>query len=343
MNLFGRNLDQELCVVAEVGLNHEGSVQKAKEMIISFHQAGADAVKLQSFTLERYCSRMDAARYERLGKFGLSRDAHDELFSWARQLSIPLFSTPLTEDWVTYLAEQSGVVKIASGDSTFLPTVELAADSGALIILSTGATTVEELDVTMQHLEHRLSPGTIGERVALMQCVASYPAPDEEANLGAIRFLRERYKTVVGFSSHFISKDIPISAVATGASVLEVHVTDSKENRNFRDHSLAFEPDDFRDLVERARIVHRAAREHVKRVQPSEMATLAEIRKGIVASRDLRAGDRAGEESLLFARSPRAASWRELQGLIGRRLLRSIPAGFPVADGDLDAPPASCS
>jgi N,N'-diacetyllegionaminate synthase len=330
MDLFGRNLDQELCVVAEVGLNHEGSVQKAKEMIISFHQAGADAVKLQSFTLERYCSRIDAARYERLGKFGLSRDAHDELFSWARQLSIPLFSTPLTEDWVTYLAEQSGVVKIASGDSTFLPTIELAADSGALIILSTGATTVEELDITMQHLEHRLGPGTIGERVALMQCVASYPAPDGEANLGAIRFLRKRYKTEVGFSSHFISTDVPIAAVAAGASILEVHVTDSKLNRDFRDHAISLEAEELQSLIPRLRAIHAASLDTVKTIQPSEGASRAALRKGVVAARNLAAGHVIQAQDIYFARTPEGEAWDQIDALQGLALTEDVPCGFPI-------------
>ena len=179
-------------VVAEIGVNHEGSLSKAKDLIYAAWEAGADAAKLQSYTLERYCSPKDADRYARLRSFEFSMKDHEDLFGWAAKEGGNLFSTPVTEDWVEYLAAKSGVIKVASGDSTFWPTLEAAAHSGAKILLSTGATTVLEMDEIIQNLSAVIDPTELQQRLILLHCVSSYPASPREANFGAIRFIRER-------------------------------------------------------------------------------------------------------------------------------------------------------
>src|SRR5579862_431048 len=145
MELFGRNLDRDFVLIAEIGVNHEGSLDKAKELVRLAHEAGADAVKLQSYTPARYASASDRERLARVTRFALSEADHLELFELARELGANLFSTPVTEDWVPFLDKQARAFKIASGDLTFEPVIRAAARTGKAVILSTGASTLEEV------------------------------------------------------------------------------------------------------------------------------------------------------------------------------------------------------
>ena len=331
MILFGRDLSTELLVVAEVGQNHEGSVEKAKELIAASIAAGADVAKLQSFTPSRLCSRADAERLSRLERFSLTEDEQLELFEWARTHQLPLFSTPATEDWVEFVHRQSrGVVKIASGDSTFLPTVQLAVELGSIILLSTGGTSVEELDGVTAAIKASLQGESLSDRLALLHCVSCYPPPVAQANFGAIPFLRSRYGVHVGFSSHFVEPTVPLAAVACGASILEVHVTDSRHAREFRDHALSWQPEQLSTFVPLARQLRVASLSSTKDVQLCERSIVKATRKGLVASRDLKAGQEIKAVDLSFARHESAAAWDEAERFVGKRISADLAEGYPL-------------
>lgn len=331
MILFGRDLSKDLLVVAEIGQNHEGSVGKAKELIAAAIDSGADAAKLQSFTPSRLCSSEEPIRLARLEKFALNEEEQLEVFSWARAHGFPMFSTPATEDWVEFVHVQSGgVVKIASGDSTFLPTILRAANLGSTLILSTGGTTVDELDRVVETIASVVGPGNLGHRLALLHCVSCYPPEVAEANFGAIPFLQNRYLVQVGFSNHFVEREVPLAAVACGASILEIHVTDDRRDRDFRDHALSFEPDELQDLVTLARQMRRAAVGSRKEVQSCELALVSSMRKGLVAARDLEAGTVLALADLSYARSSSAVPWHQLDDVVGQVLKVPVHEGFPV-------------
>lgn len=331
MILFGRDLATELLVVAEVGQNHEGSVDKAKELIAAAIAAGADAAKLQSFTPTRLCSRADAERLARLERFALNEDQQLDVFEWARTNQFPLFSTPATEDWVDFVHYQSaGVAKIASGDSTFLPTIRRSLELGSTLILSTGGTTVEELDGVIDEITVALGREALSNRLALMQCVSCYPPPVAQANFGAIPFLRSRYGVQVGFSNHFVEPAVPLAAVACGASILEMHVTDSRNDREFRDHALSWEPEQLNTFIPIARQLRQASLSPVKEVQPCESVSLSAMRKGIIAARDLPAGHELRPDDLAYARHEAAAPWDEVESYFGARLKSPVGKGYPL-------------
>jgi sialic acid synthase SpsE len=329
MLLFGKSLESHVCVVAELGVNHEGNLSKAKELLSDLATTDVDAVKLQSYTPERLVSRSDEARFDRVSRFALTQDDHDELFDQAGALGLNLFSTAASEDWVPYLATKSSVLKVASGDITFKPTIQAGAEMFDQIIISTGASTVEEIDQAVQWVAEA-SPVPLREKLVLLHCVSAYPAPAAEANLGAIRFLQERYDVFVGFSSHFLEDYVPIAAVAAGASVIEVHVTDQKRGREFRDHALSFEPSQVRGLVQELRQTHLAIREMGKSIQPSEKPIREAIRKRAIATRDLHQGESLKSADWAFARAPDGLEFAEWTRLEEKRVAVHTKQGFPI-------------
>jgi N,N'-diacetyllegionaminate synthase len=330
MKLFGRQIPDELVVVAEMGVNHEGSLARATEILHGLAESGVDAVKLQSYTPDRFISQADEARFVRVSRFALSEEDHDELFELAVTLGLNLFSTAASEDWVPYLATKSSVLKVASGDITFKPTIQAGAELFDQMIISTGASTVEEIDQAVQWVAEA-SPVPLREKLVLLHCVSAYPAPAEEANLGAIRYLQERYGVAVGFSSHFGEEFVPIAAVAAGASVVEIHVTDQKSGREFRDHALSFEPDQVSDLVKAFRQTHRAAKQLGKAVQPSEKPLRESMRKKAIATRDLPHGEMLDDVDWAFARAPQGLGFADWERISKKTVAVDTKQGFPIA------------
>jgi sialic acid synthase SpsE len=330
MNLFGRNLPAEIAVVAEIGVNHEGDVGAASRLIKAAAAAGADAVKLQSYTPDRLASAIDPVRLARVTRFALSMEQHEQLFAEAANLGIRLFSTPATEDWVPWLAAHAKVLKIASGDLTFEPVIRAAARTGHVVILSTGCGELAEIDRAVEWFTEEIGGDTLGERLILMHCVSAYPAPAEQANLLSVPFLRDRYAVEVGYSNHVVGSDVPLAAVALGASVIELHFTDRREGREFRDHQLSVEPSELADFVKRARIVWAARGSWSKHVQDCERGSRELIRKGVVAAHDLPAGTVIVRGDLMYARPATELGSGQLESVIGRVLPVELKRGAPI-------------
>lgn len=328
MKLFGKDLDSDLVFIAEIGVNHEGDVEAASRMLRLAAEAGADAVKLQSYTPDRYASSADPARLERVGRFALDEAAHRRLMAEAKALGVALFSTPLTEDWVPRL-DALGVAafKIASGDLTFEPAVRAAARTGKPVILSTGAGDLEEIDRAVSWVREEVGAGALSDRLVLMQCISAYPTPSEQANVGVLRSFAERYGVPVGYSNHVIGPQACYAAIALGASVIEAHFTDCKTGRDFRDHSLSMEAEDLRSLIAMGKAIRASVGDGVKRVQPEEEAIRQAIRKGVVAARPLPAGTLLTRDDLMFARPATGFPADRVDTLVGRRLAVGLDTG----------------
>jgi len=327
MEIFGKNLDTDLVIVAEIGVNHEGDVEAASRLLTLASQAGADAIKFQSYTPSKYASASDPARLERVGGFSLSEEEHIRLAKEAAALGTPMFSTPLSEDIVPFLAEHFPAIKIASGDLTFEPVIRAAAATGKPIILSTGLGTVEEIDQAVAWFRDEIGQQDIRDRLLVLQCVSAYPTPIEEANVRAAVFLAERYGTHIGYSNHVIGTDACLAAVALGASIIEVHFTDNKYDREFRDHEISFDPDDFATFVAQASRLRQSLGEVGKTVMPSELGNKDAVRKGIVAAVDISDGAVLTREMLMFARPATEIPASEIDTVIGRTLRISTAKG----------------
>lgn len=327
MELFGKDLEHEVAIIAEVGVNHEGNVETASRLIELAATAGADAVKFQSYTPARYASASDPARLERVGRFSLSEEEHRRLAAEAEALKIHMFSTPLSEDVLPLLAELFPAIKIASGDLTFEPLVRAAARLGKPVVMSTGLGTVEEIDAAVAWFRDELDGAELTERLVIMHCVSAYPTPIEEANIMTVPFLAERYGVPTGYSNHVIGADACLAAVALGASVIEVHFTDQKSGRDFRDHEISFDPDDLARFVAQALGVRASLGSKGKAVTPSELANREMTRKGLVAAEDLSVGTVLRREHVMYARPATEFSAGEIDAVLKRRLTVRLARG----------------
>lgn len=327
MQLFGCDLDREVLVVAEIGVNHEGSEAKARHLIELAAGAGAHAVKLQSYTPWRYASANDPARLERVARFALDEAAHRRLAEHARMIGIPLFSTALTEDYVPLLAELFPAIKIASGDLNFEPVIRAAARTGRPVILSTGASSEAEIRTSIGWFEDEVGSAALRDRLLLMHCVAAYPAPPEQANLLAIPALAAATGLRVGYSNHVLGSDAARAAIVLGACAIEVHVTDSRDNRAFRDHELSLLPDELKALVLDAPRWRAMRGIEKKYVMPAEAGIASIIRKGLVAARDLPEGTVLSGDDLAYARPATQLPAAERGSVLGRRLTRALTRG----------------
>ena len=333
MRLFGKVLVREVAVVAEIGVNHEGDVEAALRLVRLAAEAGADAVKLQSYTPERYTSASDPERLERVSRFALDEIAHRRIAAEARSLGIAFFSTPLTEDWVPLLAELGPAIKIASGDLTFEPVIRAAAATGKPVVLSTGLGTVAEIDRAVEWVKAEIGDAPLNQRLVPMHCVSAYPAPIEEANLSSVPFLADRYGVAAGYSNHVLGIEACLAAIALGAGLIEVHFTDRREGREFRDHHLSLEPEELARLVRLAPVIRASVGTYGKARQPSESPNLLAVRKGVVAARDLAAGTVLARSDLMFARPATEFASDEVERLVGHRLTRALERGALVPRG----------
>ena len=330
MNLFGKNLDEEVAVIAEIGVNHEGSLSKALELIEYAKASGADAVKFQSYTPERYVSSVPKERMDRIRKFSLSLEDHIRCFNMCREIGVEFISTPLSEDWVEKLEPYVSTYKIASGDITFKQVIQACAKTGKNIILSTGASNIQEISSALNWISEVIGKDHLKERIVVAHCVSSYPTPINQANINSVRYLKEKFGLYTGYSNHVIEPEASLAAVALGARLIEVHFTDNKQGRGFRDHQLSFEPKGLKSLIDSIKIINKSLGSENKEIQPCESDMRSSIRKGIIYSRDLDSDVCIKSDDLMFARPERFIPASEANSLIGRKLTKSAKKGEPV-------------
>lgn len=335
MKLFGKDLATDVVFVAEIGVNHEGSIDKALDLLRAAAAAGADAVKFQSFTPHLYVTPAETERFQRVSRFQLDREDHDRLVSEAARLGVHFLSAAISEDWVPYIAAHSEAVKVASGDLNFEPVIRAAAATGRPVILSVGLGTLEEIDRAVAWVRDEVGADLLPERLILLHCITAYPTPVEQANVANIPFLRERYRLIVGYSNHVIGPEACYAAAALGAPLFEVHFTDCKVGRTFRDHALSFEAADLADLIARVKLIRSSLGTPGATRQPAEAGNLASMRKGITAARDLPAGTVLGREDLAFARPQIGFSCVDIDSVVGRKLGIAVTAGHPLLPADL--------
>lgn len=311
-------------IIAEAGVNHNGDLALAHRLIDAAAAAGVDAVKFQAFTAESlvtdsagkaaYQSRNlgDATRTQREMLQALELQAED--FSILRrhcQASHVLFLAtpfdPVTADWLEPLVDR---YKIASGDCTNLPLLDHIAGKGKPVILSTGMADLDEVRAAVDVLRVPLT---------LLHCTTNYPCPPEEVNLRALQTLRDTFNVPVGYSDHTEGIDIPVAAVALGATVIEKHFTLDRHLPG-PDHRASLEPSELAAMVTAIRRVEAALGDGVKCPQPSERAVQVHARRSLVFARDLRAGQVLAAGDLVMKRPGSGLPPAQLSAVLGKRL-----------------------
>ncbi len=323
-------------IVAEIGVNHEGDPNVAADLIRLAAGCGVDAVKFQTFKAEHYVSAVQPERLARVRKFQLPYNTFRELADVARTCGVTFFSTPLHADDVDFLDEIAPIFKVSSGDLTYLSLIRHLAAKGKPMIISTGLGTREEIQAAVDAvLDVRPDAGEKGE-LALMHCVAAYPAPPEEANLANIGWLKETFGLPVGYSDHTLGVKACELAVAAGAIIVEKHFTYRKEDQAFHDHLLSADPEDMRQLVAAVRQaeVYRGRYERAR--TPSEEKMLLHLRRSIGAAVDIPAGEPVQRDWLTYLRPAWGLPPDQVEAVIGKRLKRAVPAGDLIRAEDVE-------
>lgn len=316
-------------VIAEIGVNHDGDVSRAVELIDVARQAGATAVKFQAFDPVALCSgRHRAEEREMLRRYVLSEDDLTELADRATGFGLAFLVTPFGPDEVD-LVVRLGVpaIKVGSGEVTHTPLLRKIGGVGLPVILSTGAAEMRDVQRAVRALRRGGA-----EEVALLHCTSVYPARAESLNLRAVRTLADEFQDcVIGFSDHSLGTTAAVAAVAMGATVVEKHVTLSKRDAG-PDHQASAEPDELAAMVREIRRFERMAGDGVKR--PAECE--GTIGQSLVAVRDLHAGHVITPDCLTTKRPGWGMRPFELARVLGRRLRKDLGADDVLTHDHLD-------
>jgi len=325
-------------VIAEAGVNHNGDLDLALELVAAAAHAGADAVKFQTFSAHRVVvAGARAARYagggsqrELLRGLELPSEAWGRLKLAAETAGLVFLSTPFDEGAVDLLADLPiAAIKVSSGDLTNTPLLRRIARTRLPVLLSCGMSTLAEVERGLQDLGD--AP------VVLLHCVSAYPAPLHDCHLAAIGELTRRFGVPVGFSDHTKGDVAAIAAVALGACCIEKHLTLDRELPG-PDHRASMAPDSFGRLVTAIRSAHSAVGDAEKRLRPSEADASAVARRSLVAASDLPEGRRLRPDDVAARRPGDGIPPTAVDDVTGRRLRRSLAEGERLAWSDLGGP-----
>ncbi len=316
-------------IIAEAGVNHNGSIELAKKMIDVAVDSDADAVKFQTFKAEKLVKRdatkadyqkqttdVNESQFDMIRKLELDEDAHRMLFSYCKERHIRFLSSPFDLDSIDLLNKLGlEIFKIPSGEITNLPYLRKIGALKKEIILSTGMANLGEIGKALEVLAKATTPKN---RITVLHCNTEYPTPMEDVNLKAMLSIKEAFEVKVGCSDHTIGLEIPIAAVALGASVIEKHFTLDK-NMEGPDHKASLEPHELKKMVKAIRNIERALGNGVKEPSMSELKNKPSARKSIVAAKNIERGDVFTEENLTVKRPGTGISPMRWEEIIGQR------------------------
>jgi len=319
-------------VVAEAGVNHNGNMNLAKKLIDYAVEAGADAVKFQSFKTEsvitknapsaQYHIRATGGRetwFELLKRLELKEEEHFELLNYCNEKGIIFFSTPYDEESADFLNKIGiPVFKVASTDLNNIPLLKRITSYAKPIFLSTGMSNLVEV---RESVEVILRGGN--EQIVLLQCTANYPPRVEDANLNVIEAFKKEFNLLVGYSDHLTSSQAAIAAIAKGACVYEVHYTLDR-NLPGPDQRSSMEPRELKQVIMDIRLTEKVLGSFIKEVTPSEEETRDKLRKSIVANKDIKAGDKLTEQNIGIKRPGSGLPPKFYYSILGKISKRNI-------------------
>ena len=322
-------------IIAEAGVNHNGSIELAKQLVDKAVEAGVDYIKFQTFKAanlvtkkarkaeyqERNTSGNEDSQYQMLKNLELSPTDHETLVDYCQRRDIKFFSTPFDFESMKYLHSLGlGLWKIPSGEVTNYPFLKKVAFYNEKTILSTGMCDMEDVRAAVKALYRN---GLSKENLILLHCNTEYPTPFEDVNLNAMNALRKEFEVEVGYSDHTTGIEVPIAAVALGATIIEKHFS---LNRNMEgpDHKASLEPEELKAMVRAIRNIEKAVGgDGTKHVSNSERKNITIARKSIVAAKEIKRGEKFTEENLTVKRPGTGISpmrWEEVIGQIAKRI-----------------------
>lgn len=326
----------QVFIIAEAGVNHNGNMENAFRLVDVAAEAGVDYVKFQTFKTENLVSKSaqkadyqtkntenkEETQYQMLKKLEMTEEQHVQLIAYCAWKNIQFFSTAFDLDSLQYLKEIGlDIVKIPSGEITNLPYLRKAASLFNKVILSTGMATLDEIKDALQVF---LSAGISNDNITILHCNTEYPTPMEDVNLNAMLQIQEVFGTKVGYSDHTLGIEVPIAAVALGASVIEKHFTLDKTMEG-PDHKASLEPEELKAMVKAIRNIEKAiSGSGNKEVTESERKNISIARKSIVTKRNIEKGELLTEENITVKRPGTGISPMQWDEVVGKTAIRNF-------------------
>ncbi|MCG3683493.1 N-acetylneuraminate synthase [Aliarcobacter butzleri] len=319
-------------IIAEAGVNHNGSSELAKKLIDVASESGADAVKFQTFKAENLVSKnaqkaeyqkqttdKNESQFDMIKKLELDVDTHKELMLYCKTKNIIFLSTPFDHDSIDLLSDLGlEIFKIPSGEITNLPYLRHIGRLNKKVILSTGMADIGEIEDALDVL---IAAGTKKENITVLHANTMYPTPMEDVNLKAMVTIGNTFDVAFGYSDHTLGIEVDIAAVAMGACCIEKHFTLDKTMEG-PDHKASLEPDELKEMVKAIRNIELALGSCVKKPSKSEIPNIQIARKSIVAKMDIKKGELLSEDNLTIKRPGNGISpmrWDEIVGTIATK------------------------
>ena len=323
-------------IIAEAGVNHNGSIKLAKKLIDVAVESGADAVKFQTFKTENLVSKTakkadyqkkttDAleSQFDMIKKLELDVNTHKELLVYCQEKGIMFLSTPFDHDSINLLSDLGlQIFKIPSGEITNLPYLRHIGSLRKKVVLSTGMSTLQEVENALTVL---IGAGTEKENITTLHANTMYPTPMEDVNLNAMLTIQKELDIAVGYSDHTIGIEVDIAAVAMGASIIEKHFT-LDQAMNGPDHKTSLEPKELKAMVLAIRNIEIALGSDKKKPSPSERVNVNVVRKSIVANQDIKKGDLLTEKNITVKRPGNGINPMKWDEVIGSIALKNYNA-----------------
>jgi len=303
---------KKIFIIAEAGVNHNGSIELAKKLIDAAVKAKADAVKFQTFKTELCISKnaqkadyqkqttnVSESQFDMIKKLELDIEAHKELIAYCQVKNIMFLSTPFDHESINLLSDLGlDIFKIPSGEITNLPYLRHIGSLGKKVVLSTGMSNLKEVGDALNIL---INAGTSKDNITVLHANTMYPTPMEDVNLNAMLTIQKEFGVSVGYSDHTLGIEVDIAAVAMGASVIEKHFTLDK-TMDGPDHKASLEPEELKAMVGAIRNIEKALGSSEKKLSPSETINIGVARKSIVASQSIKKGDKLSSKNITTKR-----------------------------------------
>ncbi|MDR2085159.1 MAG: N-acetylneuraminate synthase [Bacteroidales bacterium] len=315
-------------IIAEAGVNHNGSIDMAKQLISIAAEAGVDYVKFQTFKADNLVSEnavkadyqtrttdKNESQLEMLKKLQLSQEQHYELIEYCKSKNTKFLSTAFDLDSIEFLSALNlGLWKIPSGEITNYPYLKTIAEKNEPVLMSTGMSSLDDIEQAINVL---VDNGLSREKITVLHCNTEYPTPMEDVNLLAMNTIKNIFNVKIGYSDHTEGIEIPIAAVALGATVIEKHITLDR-NLPGPDHKASIEPDELKAMVKAIRNIEKALGSPDKVVSSSEEKNITVARKSIVAKRNIAKGEKFTGDNITTKRPGSGISpmrWNEVLGM----------------------------
>ena len=320
-------------VISEIGNNHDTNIETAKALIKASYEAGADAVKFQTFkALDIVNPNVPANAYpgwdvsdkfeywhQFVDTIAMPYQWYDELIAYTRELGLAFISTPASVEAAHFLAQkQIDALKVSSMDLNNIPFLREVDNIGLPVILSTGMSTIEEIKETVPVF--RKSP------LILLHCVSNYPLKHKDANLRNIQMLENVFSLPVGFSNHALGYELDITAVALGACVIEKHFTFDRLNPNIAEHHFSMKPDEMKEMVDKIRAIEESLGTHERIMTEDELHNRSLSRRSVTVRKDMQSGEKIIEQDLIVVRPGTGIEPKYINTVVGKKVTRAMKA-----------------